>query len=349
LNLKDSIRGIVSQLPPGLLVFAAAAGFWVLSHGMTSGPTSITGYAEEHVHHVGPLQGGRLKSVAVTLGQAVRAGDMLASFDGQALELERARLQATLARAKAQLVAEQDLQSAALSRGQLQAVRTHASEERARAELRELDLQVKRMEELSAQKLIRADQLEEARRKQRAVAADLLARPKGSEQELERMGLRPRPQSEQSERLEERLAPFRAAVQIEEAALRKLEHAITELVLRAPVDGVVGAVLQQPGDVLGTGAPVVTIITMRPGRIVAFIPERQVRSLGMGDAVWLYRVGSFRGALRAHVAELAPGIEQAPPRTWASQSTPLWARRVVLALDEPAVLLPGEMFRVGTR
>lgn len=349
MTLKDSIRSLVSKLPPGLLVLAAAGGFWVLSHGMTSGPASITGYAEERVHHIGPLQAGRLKSVAVTLGQTVRAGEVLATFDGQALELERAQLHATLTRARAQLLAEQDLQSAALSRSQLQAVRTHAVEERARAELRELDLQVKRMEELATQKLIRADQLEEARRRQRAVAADLLARPKGSVQQLERMGLRPRPQAEQDERLDDRLAPFRAAVQVEEAALRKLDHAISELVLRSPVDGTVGAILQQPGDMLSAGAPVLTISTMRPGHVVAFVPERQLRSLSLGDVVRLHRSGSFRGSLRAHVVEIAPGIAQAPPRAWTSPSLPLWARQIVLRLDEPAALVPGEGFRIATR
>lgn len=349
MNPSDSIRDLVGKVPPGVLVLAAAAGFWALSHGMTIGPSSITGYAEERVHHVGPLQPGRLKSVAVMLGQAVRAGDVLATIDGQALELERNQLQASLARAKAQLVAEQDLQSAALSRSQLQAVRTHAAEARARAELAELDQQVRRMEALAAQKLIRIDLLEEARRRQRALAADLLARPRGSERELQRMGLRPRPASEQSERLDERLAPARAAVQVEEAALRRIEHAIAELVLRAPVDGTIGAVLQQPGDVLGPTTPVVTIVTMRPDHITAFLPERQARTLALGDPVRLYRVGSFRGSLRAHVAQIAPALEQAPPRTWASSSLPLWARQVVLTLDEPAPLLPGESFRIVTR
>lgn len=338
-----------SRVPPGLLVLVAVGGFWVLSHGMTAGPGAITGYGEERVHHVGSLQGGRLVSVAVALGQQVQAGDVIATLDSRALEMERARLQAALERARTQLRAEQDLQSSALQRGQLQAVRAHAAEERSRAELRELDQQVRRMEGLASDHLIRADQLEEARRRQRTVAADLMARPTGTARELELMGLRPRTQDDQSERLEQRLAPYRAAVQVEEAALHVVENSLAELTLRAPVSGTVGAILQQPGDVLAASAPVAAIITMRPGHIVAFVPERQLRALAVGSPVRLHRIGSWAGALRGHVTELAPMVEEVPPRGWPSPSLPVWARRVVIKLDEPGQLLPGEVFRVNTR
>lgn len=343
------IKAAVSKVPPGVLVLAAVAGFWVCSHGMTAGPTSITGYGEERVHHVGALQPGRLLSVKATLGRFVQEGEVVAALDSRVLELEKARLVATLDRARAQLRAEEDMQSAALQRGQLQAVRTHAAEERSRAELHELDLQVKRMEGLASEHLIRADQLEEARRRQRTVAADLMARPTGTPRELELMGLRPRPQDDQSSRLEQRLAPYRAAVQVEEAALRQVENSLAEMTLRAPISGTVGAILQQPGDVVSVGAPIVTIITMRPGHVVAFVPERQLRSLDVGSAVRLHRHGSWAGSLRGHVAELAPMVEETPPRGWPSPSLPVWARRVVIELDEPAPILPGEVFRVSTR
>lgn len=344
-----SILAPLVRLPAAIPVALALLGFWVLSRGMTAGPGAITGYAEEYVHAVGPLQAGRLLEVRVQLGQPVRAGDVVAVLDPRPLQLQRERLVAEKERAQAELRAEQDLQSAQLQRSQLQAVRSHATEERGRAELRELEQQVKRLEGLHAEHLVRASELEAVRQRQRAVAADLEARTLGTTKELEQMGLRPRGRDEQAQRLEERLAPFRAALRVHEAQLRELDHTLGELTLRAPVDGTVGAVLRRPGDVLGAGTEVLHIITMRPGHVVAFVPERKQGGLTPGAVVQLRRIGTVFGTLRGHVQELAPMIEEVPPRARPSPTVPLWARRVVIRLDEPAQLLPGEAFRVSAR
>lgn len=171
----------------------------------------------------------------------------------------------------------------------------------------------------------------------------------GTPRELEQMGLRPRAQSEQAERLEQRMAPLRAALRIKEAALAQLELSLSEMTLRAPVDGTIGALLQQSGDVVAVGTPVLQLVTMRPGYVVAFVPERRIASIAVGSAVRLRRFGLFTEALRGQVAELAPMVEEVPPRGRPSPSVPIWARRVVIKLDEPALLLPGEAFRVSVR
>lgn len=344
---NERIRTLIGKLPAGVLVVAALGGFWVLTGGMTRGPGTITGYAEERVHSVGSLQAGRIQAVSVQLGQAVRAGEVVALLDTRPLELQREQLRAELAQAQAELVAGQDIQSALLQRGQLQAVRVHAVEERERAELRELDQQVKRLEKLGAAHLIRASEVEEARRRQRAVAADLEARLVGSARELEQMGLRPRAQADQAERLQQRIAPLQAALRVKEAALHQIELALAEMTLRAPVDGTIGAILQQPGDVVSVGAPVLSVITMRPGYVVAFVPERRIAGITAGSAVKLRRIGILTSALSGHVAELAPMVEEVPARVRPSPTVPTWARRVVIKLDEPAQLLPGEAFRVS--
>ena len=346
---RQALGRLPFGIPAGVLIALALLGFWRLSRGMTLGPGAIVAYAEELPHSVGPLEGGRLKEITVRLGQPVHAGDVLAQLDPQKLELARERLQAELAQAQAELAAQEDLQGAQLQRGQIQAVRAHAAEERARAELQELTRQVDRLAALRTENLVHASALEEARRRQQAVAADLAARPGGTARELELMGLRPRPQTDQSTRLDERLAPFRAALRVKEAALHQTEYALRELTLRAPVDGTVGAILQRPGDVLAAGAPVVTLVTARAGHVVAFVPERQVGRVAAGSPVQLRRIGALGSALRGHVTELAPMLEEVPLRARPAPAVSLWARRVVITLDQPASLLPGEAFRVSAR
>lgn len=349
MSLKDSIRSLIGRIPAWLLVALAGAGFWALSRGMTLGPGTAVGYAEEQVYSVAPLQAGRIKELRVTLGQAVKAGDILVQLDTRQLELRKQKVQAELEQAKAQLLAEQDLQAAQLARGQLQAVRANADVQRMRAELREVDQSVKRLSNLTTQRLVRADDVEAARKQQKALAAELSARPHGPVKDMEQMGLRPRPLSEQQKRLEQRLGPQHVAISVHEAELAQIEYEIGELTLRAPVDGQVGMILHRVGDVVSAGMPVVTLITSRPGHIVTYVPERQIRSYPLGTAVTLRKIGVAVAAMRAHVVELAPMIEEVPVRARPTPSVPLWGRRIVVKLDDPVSLLPGDAFRVSTR
>ncbi len=344
-----SLRLHWPKLVSALLIVGALTGFWLLSNGMNSGAASITGYADERVHQIGALQNGRLKALRVSLGQSVRAGDIIAELDPRPFELERDRLQAQLKQAEAQLSAQLDIERTSLMRTQLQAVRMHVGEERTRAELRELGKQVNRLESLRAEQLVRASDVEAARQRQRALAADLATRPTGTTKNLAQMGLRPRPAAEQELRLQERLAPFRAALTVQQAALREIEHTLHELVLRAPVDGQVSAILQQPGDVLRAGMPVVMLSAPRPGYVVGYVPERQSRRVSVGLRVRLRRFGVISGGLAGQIVELGPGLEPAPPRISAKLSLPLYVRRIVIRVDDAAPLLPGEAFHIALR
>lgn len=344
-----SLRSLLPKLASFALIAAAAIGFWILSNGMSAGSASITGYAEERLHQVGSLQTGRIKSLLVSLGQSVRVGDVVATLDTRLLELERDRLRASIAKAQAQLTAQEDIERSQLQRSQLQAVRTFADEQRSRAELRELNKRLSRLQALQKEQLVRATDVEVTRQRQQALAADLAARPMGSARSLALMGMRPRPSSDQEARLADRLAPFRAALAVEEAALHKVEQEITEMTLRAPVDGVVSVVVQQVGDVVRAGMPVITLTTTRPGVVVAYVPERQARRIQVGDRVMLRRYATLQGRLDAHVVETAPNLEQAPLRLSARLSLPFFVRRIVVRLDTPQALLPGESFYVTLR
>lgn len=347
MNLSARLRLLLGRLPSGLLVLAAALGFFVLTQGLNTSATPVIGYAEAVTHSVGPLQAGRLSAVTAQLGQVVRAGTVLARLDARPLELARDRRLAELFLARARLAAERDIQDSQLQRGQAQAVRLHAAEEKARAELEELEGQLRRLQGLSGQQLVRAAEIEAVRQKQRAVAAELAARALGNKREQEKMGLRPRTEEEQRHRLSLRLEPIAAAVHVQEAALAEAEYALAQTTLVAPVDGTVGAVLQRPGDVLAAGAPVVTLVTARPGRVVAYVPERLARGLSLGMKVKLRRGGPFRGAvLPGEVVELAPQLEEVPVRARRAPTLPTWARRVTIQVAAVQPLLAGEAFVV---
>ena len=72
------VRAGVGGLPSVLVFLAAVAGFLVLSHGAAFGTLPIEGFAETIDRAVAPITAGRIADVRVTLGQEVKAGDVLA-------------------------------------------------------------------------------------------------------------------------------------------------------------------------------------------------------------------------------------------------------------------------------
>lgn len=347
MNPSTLVHRVIARVPAGVLVLAAAAGFLFLTRGMSAGTAPVTGYADAQVHSIAPLQGGRIKALPVHLGQPVRAGQIVAVLDSGPLELQRVRLQAELRQAAAQLLAERDIQESSLQRGELQVVRMNSSAERARAELHALDRQLGRMAGLRAQQLIRASEVEAVQRRREAAAAEVQFHDAAATGDREGLGRKARSGTEQNQRLERRMEPFRAAVQVREAALRELERAIDELTLRAPVDGSVGVLPHRIGEVVAAGAEVVSLVSVRPGRVVAFVPERLARGLSLGQVLRLRRTGVIGQALHARVIELSPLVDEVPPRARPSPTVPAWARRAVVQIEGDTTLLPGETFHVS--
>jgi len=346
LNPKGLLHTLIGKIPKWLLVLLALAGFYYFSHGFTVSTGTTLGYVEEIVHQVGPLQAGRVKEIVVALGQPVKTGDVLVRMDSRPLDLQKAKVLAELAQLRAQVLAEEDLHASLLMRGQIQAVRAYASVQSMRAELRETNKQLKRLQSLKSRQLVRADEVEVAQKQKSSLSADLGSRPSGNVRDQELMGLRPRPKEDQDRRLHDRLEPYRIAIGVKEAELAQLEFQLSELVLKSPVDGIVGPLLQRQGDVIGAGTPVLQIITHRPGFLVAFVPERQIQRFTKGQKVALRRPRLVSQTLYARVLDLGPQVEEMPVRSRPTPGVPAWGRRVILKLETTQELVPGESFRV---
>lgn len=342
---RNLLRRLLGKLPAGLLVILALWGSWALVRRSGGGVGTVIGYAEARVHQVGSLQPGRLLSVQVRLGQEVRAGQELARLDPRPLSLARERAAAALRLAEARLTAEPDLQMTQMEQGELVLLRSKGEEERARAELEQLDLRLARLDQLRAQSLVRATEVEEARRQRQALAAELLVREQAAR--AQGQSRRVHTKTELQQRLKLRLQPLQAEVLVQAAALREAELALEQATLRAPADGTIGAILHQPGDAVAAGAPIVTVIAAPRGRVEAFVPEPRARALRHGAAAELRRTGVWRAALRGRVVELSPHVEEVPLRVRPAATTPAWGRRVVIEVSEGEALLPGESFHIN--
>ena len=151
-------------------------------------------------------------------------------------------------------------------------------------------------------------------------------------------------------RVEAASADFQAANRFgrlaEEAAIKALMIERAQLELRAPIDGMVAAVLKRKGEVVPDGTEVVSIVTARPGYVLAWVHEKQARNIDIGMEAKLQRTDLLGASFYGKVVEISPQVEEYPLRLRPAPDIPVWGRRAVVKLDETVALLPGEVFYV---
>jgi RND family efflux transporter MFP subunit len=170
-----------------------------------------------------------------------------------------------------------------------------------------------RIEDASA-----ADQLTAARKAQRsAEEAERLA-----QQELERARTLSRAGGLSTKDLQQArsaLASQQAQLAQAQAALALAREAVRHTEVRATIDGVVSQRRVNPGDVVGIGTPLFTLIDPTSLRLVAWVPASQAPSLRQGLPVDFTVTGSGPEIFEGAIEQVSPMID---PTTGQVQ---LWA------------------------
>jgi multidrug resistance efflux pump len=333
---------------PLAIVVAGGAFAWIsYSRGGSSAISLGTqGWAEVVDHPAAPLYAGRVKKVAVHMGQHVKPGDVIAVMETAELELKANSARLALARAKAELLAEEVVSGAAVARSELLVLRMQATQMRDRVQLAEVEQQRARLEKLAQEKLVQARDVEEQRLKEADLNASLQVLDAAAKSGLAGMG-RSMGGKQAAEQLKKRLDPLREETRIREEAVKIAELAITEATVRAHVEGTVSMVLHHEGDVVPAGTELVRISAGRPGRIICWLPERNVQSVETGRDVVIKEGGRFLGAsFGGRVAEISPEVEEVPIRARTTPQVPAWGRRVEIEAWPPRPLVLGEAVRV---
>lgn len=328
-----------------LLIAAAGAAFWLLTHGGATSSVQIVGFAEAIDHAVAPVAVGRVAQLKVTLGQAVKAGQVVAVLDTRELELKRDAAQSDLHAAQAQLGAAEISQRAAVVRAELLVLRLRTQESKDRAQLAQLHQQLDRLGKLADQQLVQAQDVETRRLQQAGLKATVGVLSDAASKKLAGLG-RAMPKGSTDAQVAVRMKPYEEAVRAREVALKAAELALEQATLRAPVDGVVSALLHHPGDVVAAGTEVVRVTDGRPGRVVVWVPERLAARAAAGNPADVRRQTLFTTRIDGRVVEASPEIEEVPLRSRPSPGVPAWGRRVVIECPPDSKFLLGEALHV---
>ncbi len=289
-----------------------------------AGSLDASGTVEATEAQLGFQTPGRIESIRVKEGDAVRAGDTLAVLDRAELRARRAQGQAQLQAARALL---SELLAGARSEERVQAQQAlRAVSDRLIDAQRDLD----RLHRLFDAGAVSQEQYDKAR-----LQLDVLQSQKSqAEQQLQMVQTGPRP---------ERIEAQRAAVAQAEAAIAQLDAVLSNAVIRAPFAGVVTVKDRGVGETVAAGAPVVTIMNLDDRWVRIYIPEDQVGAIHLGDSVHLaadtYPGKRYRGAVSfiASQAEFTPRNVQ----TREERVKLVYAVKVRITQDSTYDLKPG--------
>lgn len=309
-----------------LVVVLAAGGAWLaLRPGSSAaGVLAASGTVEAREAALGFQLGGRIAEVLVREGDVVDAGDVLARLDATELD-------ARLAAAEAQLAAARALLSE-LERGARpeEVAQARSTAEAARRRMEESARALERTRLLYDGGAVSREALDQAE----TAHAVAVAQYDQASEALAMIERGPR---------QERVEAQRAAVRQAEAAVAQVAALKEQATIVAPFSGVVTVRHREPGEVVGAGVPVVTLMDPNDRWVRIYVPEDAVGRVRIGQPARItsdaYRDRRYEGVVVyvASEAEFTPRNVQTPEE----RVKLVYAVRVRITGDPSHALKPG--------
>lgn len=311
-------------------LLAAGGAVFLYYHGGRFG--GMSGTVEVVREEIAPLETARLQAVRVKPGQHVQAGAVLAVMDTTLVDMEMAVEKLQIDRQFADAVAgvERDLQD------------TRIRQAESEGELASLAIEVARLDELLANRLIDGEDVSRLRTRQEALKRsaglypEMIASLERDLAELRRF------QSNVTARLGEDLPAVEAGVEASREKLGLLASRRDAFTLRAGQEGTISLIYHQPGNVIPAGEPILTLVADRARRVIGFLPESNVRDVQVGMRAFISQTSGRGPTVPARVVAMVPDIAPLPTRVNPFPAIELRGRRVILEPEAPIDLLPGE-------
>jgi len=303
------------------LALALFVGFEIFRNRGSDGGAFL-GYVEGDLLYIAPIEGERLASLSVEVGDAVQAGAPLFSMETPLLDAQRNEAAARIAQMEAQL---ENLR-AALNRPQQVAV-LEAAVERAEAELKLSQQNFQRQKALYAVRDIAKATLDNA---QMALSRDEAALAEAKRQ-VEAALLTGRSQE----------------IEGAEAALRQARAQLSQLDIRiarqknnvAPASGVVQDVFFRKGESVNAGQPVLSLLPPENRKARFYVPQARLEAVRLGQRVKVLCDGCAAD-LSARIFYIAGREEFTPPVIFSDQEREKLVFKIEARMEGAARELP---------
>lgn len=288
----------------------------------TSEPPQWNGYVEADYVYVGALSPGAITTMDVHEGQMVQAGAVLFAQENrqQQAALDAAEAQVEVARANAENLATGSRAE------EIDVIRANLA--KAEADFDLAQSQSQRSDQLLAQGLTpqaQADQARAALRSAEAQVAQLQAQLRVAELPA---------------RNPQRIAA-EASLAVAEANADRAREDLADRILTAPEAGRVERIFYAEGEIVGAGAPVLSLLPEGALKIKFYVPEADRPAMGVGDVVSVTCDGCADG-MTATISFLASDPQFTPPVIYSRDERNRLTFLVEAVLDGNAVLPPGQ-------
>lgn len=250
-------------------------------------PVILQGEVEAKQYNIASKVPGRIQELAVTKGQKVKTGDFIFSIDSPEIDAKMAEANAARSAASAQ---SRKAQNGAQEEDIVAAYSTYVKAEAA-AQFGEKTFA--RVQNLYNEGVVPAQQNDEAETKMKA-ARETANAVKAIWQKAEK-GAR-----------EEDKAAAAAMVKRADAAIEQVQAYLDETTINSIADGEVSGINVEPGELVPTGFPVVTLVNMEAIWLTLFIREDYMSSFKMGTTFQAQIPGLENGKYDFKVSYISP-------------------------------------------
>ncbi|WP_210165451.1 HlyD family secretion protein, partial [Rhodopseudomonas palustris] len=300
-------RGARRALIVGVLALGGAglAAAYAWYSARASVEQSENAYVRAEITTISPKVQGYVSALPIADNEAVTAGQVLVRIDDADFRARLSQAEANVAAAQAGIEAQQaaittlDSQTAQQRNMIAQA---DAAVMSAEAEVERAQLDYTRYETLLKLSAAPRQRLEAARADLRKATAALAGARAAAAAERGKLDVL----ASNRKQAEAGLQQARASLEQADASQALARIDLANTVLRAPVDGVVGARSVRLGALVQPGTPLLSIVPLDRVWVVANFKETQIARMRPGQAV-IVRADSFPGvAVRGHIDSFSP-------------------------------------------
>ena len=282
-----------------LLAGVSVAAACLLTACSQTESSSFPGYAEGEYVRIASPYAGTLTTLSVKRGDQVVAGAALFALEH---ESERAGHEEMVARVRQ---TESQLENARKGKRPDEVAAVRAQLAQAEASVKLSSAEMKRTEDLVASKFLSPSRLDEARGAQerdRSRVAELNA-------QLNVVQLAGR---------SDEIAALQSAVKAAREQLAQADWRLAQKTQRAPRAALVADTLYTQGEFVQAGMPVISLLPAENIKLRFFVPEKQLSSIKMGQAVQVACDGC--AAINAKVTYVAPQAEYTSPIIYSKEN-----------------------------
>lgn len=347
---RNPVRVIIPLI---LLVGVSGAVYWYFFWRQSVAPPNfirVSGRIESDDAAVAVKTSGRIREITVREGDAVKAGQIIATLDDEQAAAREQQAQAAVTQAEARV--QRTRQQIAVLQEQIN--QSNIGVEQARVDaagrVSQAEAVVSQAEAQFAQaeanykqalydaekftRLFRTGDVSERQAKQAQTAAEAqlnVVRAQRKQVDSARGALtaaraslaNPRIRSSQTAALEEQIRQAQTDVDSANADATRARAALREttanrgdLTVTAPFDGTVATRAAEPGEVVSPGAAIITLVNLNAVYLRAFVPEGEIGRVKIGQPVRVYLDSNPNQPIDAEVSRVDPEAAFTPENTY---------------------------------